>query len=94
MTKNTNTEVNFKAKLKLKELREFQDVLKKALDQFCWCQDFTTFPQIQDWSERVLEVIDNIQDEVEEEFNYIDSRLADYDFELALFEKENEILVN
>ena len=64
MTKDTNTEVNAKAKLKLKELGEFQDVLKKVFDQFLWCQDFTTFPQIQDWSEKVLEVISDVQDEV------------------------------
>jgi len=94
MTKDTNTEVNSKAKLKVKELGEFQDVLKKAFDQFLWCQDFTTFPQIQDWSEKVLEVISDIQDEVETELDYLDYQLSEYDFQLALFQKEHEVEVD
>jgi hypothetical protein len=91
---DTNTKVNSKAKLKLKELGEFQDVLKKAFDQFLWCQDFTTFPQIQEWSEKVLEVIDEIQDEVGSEADYLDYQLSEYDFQLALFEKEHEVEVD
>lgn len=94
MTKDTNTEVNAKAKLKLKELGEFQDVLKKAFDQFLWCQDFTTFPQIQDWSEKVLEVIGDVQDEVGAEVDYLDYQLSEYNFQLALFEKEHEVEVD
>ena len=94
MTKDTNTKVNAKAKLKLKELGEFQDVLKKALDQFCWAMDFTSFPQIQDWCGKVLDVVEEVQCQVENEFDYIDSRLTDYDFELAQFEQENEVLVD
>jgi hypothetical protein len=85
---------NSKAKLKLKELGEFRDVLERASEQFCWAMDFTSFPQIQEWSERVLEVVEEIQTEVESEFDYIDSRLADYDFELARFEAENEVVVD
>ncbi len=87
-------DTNSKAKLKLKELGEFKEVLKKASDQFCWAMDFTSFPQIQDWCSRVLDVIDDIESEVENEFDYIDSQLADYDFELFMFEKENEVVVN
>jgi hypothetical protein len=94
MTKDTNTKVNSKAYLKLKELGEFQDVLKKAFDQFLWCQDFTTFPQIQEWSEKVLEIIDEVQDEVGSEVDYLDYQLSEYDFQLALFEKENEVEVS
>ena len=94
MTKDTNTKVNAKAKLKLKELGEFQEVLKKAFDQFLWAQDFTTFPQIQDWSEKVLEVIDEVKDEVDSELDYIDYQLSEYDFQLALFEKEHEVEVD
>jgi len=91
---DTNTEVNSKAKLKLKELGEFQDVLKKAFDQFLWAQDFTTFPQIQEWSEKVLEVISDVQDEVGTEADYLDYQLSEYDFQLALFEKEHEVEVD
>ncbi len=91
---DTNTKVNSKAKLKLKELGEFQDVLKKVFDQFLWCQDFTTFPQIQEWSEKVLEVIDEVQDEVGSEVDYLDYQLSEYDFQLALFEKEHEVEVD
>ena len=91
---NTKTEVNSRAKLKLKELGEFQDVLKKAFDSFLWAQDFTSFPQIQEWSEKVLEVIDEIQDEVGTEVDYLDYQLSEYDFQLALFEKEHEVEVD
>jgi hypothetical protein len=91
---DTNTEVNSKAKLKLKELGEFQDVLKKAFDSFLWAQDFTTFPQIQEWSEKVLEVISDIQDEVGSEVDYLDYQLSEYNFQLALFEKEHEVEVD
>jgi len=91
---DTNTKVNSKAKLKLKELGEFQDVLKKAFDSFLWAQDFTTFPQIQEWSEQVLEVISDIQDEVGTEADYLDYQLSEYDFQLALFEKEHEVEVD
>ena len=94
MTKDTNTEVNSKAKLKLKELGQFQDVLKKAFDSFLWAQDFTSFPQIQEWSEKVLETINDVQDEVESEVNYLDYQLSEYDFQLALFEKEHEVEVS
>ena len=94
LTTMTNTKVNSKAKLKLKELGEFQDVLKKAFDQFLWCQDFTTFPQIQDWSEKVLEVLSDVQDEVGSEVDYLDYQLSEYDFQLALFEKEHEVEVD
>ena len=94
LTKDTNTEVNSKAKLKVKELGEFQDVLKKAFDSFLWCQDFTSFPQIQEWSEKVLEVIDEVKDEVDSELDYLDYQLSEYDFQLALFQKEHEVEVD
>jgi len=90
MTKDTNS----KAKLKLKELREFQDVLKKASDQFCWAMDFTSFSQIQEWCGKVLDVVEEVQTQVEYEFDYIDSKLSEYEFELAQFEQENEVLVD
>jgi hypothetical protein len=93
-TTDTNIKVNAKAKLKLKELSEFQDVLKKAFDSFLWAQDFTTFSQIQEWSEKVLEVISDIQDEVGTEVDYLDYQLSEYDFQLALFEKEHEVEVD
>lgn len=87
-------DTNTKAKLKLKELKEFQDVLKKASDQFCWAQDFTTFSQIQEWCSKVLDVVEEVQTQVDNEFDYIDTRLAEYEFELAQFESENEVLVD
>jgi hypothetical protein len=90
MTKDTNT----KAKLKLKELGEFKKVLEKASEQFCWAMDFTSFPEIQEWCGRVLDVVEEVKDQVENEFDYIDSRLADFDFELAQFCVENEVEVN
>ena len=90
MTKDTNT----KAKLKLKELGEFKKVLEKASEQFCWAMDFTSFPQIQEWCSKAVDVIEELQTEVEYEFSYIDSRLADYDYELAQFNNEHEVLVD
>ncbi len=90
MTKDTNS----KAKLKLKELREFQDVLKKASDQFCWAMDFTSFSQIQEWCGKVLDVVEEVKDQVDNEFDYLDSKLAEYEFELTQFETENEVLVD
>ncbi len=91
---DTSTKVNSKAKLKLKELGEFQDVLKKVFDQFCWAMDFTSFPQIQEWCGKVLDVLEEVEYQVSNEFDYIDSRLTDYDFELAQFEAENEVIVD
>ena len=90
MTKDTNT----KAKLKLKELGEFKEVLEKASEQFCWAMDFTSFPQIQEWCGKALDVIEELQTEVEYEYSYIDSRLTDYEFDLLMFEKENEVVVD
>jgi hypothetical protein len=90
MTKDTNT----KAKLKLKELGELKQVLEKVSEQFCWAMDFTSFPQIQEWCERCLDVIEEVKDQVENEFDYVDSRLADFDFELFQFCSENEVLVD
>ena len=90
MTKDTNS----KAKLKLKELGEFKDVLEKASEQFCWAMDFTSFPQIQEWCGKVLDVIEEVKDETEREFDYLDSRLADFDFELFQFCAENEVEVD
>jgi hypothetical protein len=90
----TNQDTNSKAKLKLKELREFQDVLKNASDQFCWAMDFTSFSQIQEWCSKVLDVVEEVKDQVDNEFDYLDSRLAEYEFELAQFESENEVLVD
>ena len=90
MTKDTNT----KAKLKLKELGEFKQVLEKASEQFCWAMDFTSFPQIQEWCERCLDVIEEVKDQVENEFDYVDSRLADFDFELFQFCSKNEVEVD
>lgn len=90
MTKDTNT----KAKLKLKELGEFKQVLEKASEQFCWAMDFTSFPQIQEWCGKALDTIEELQTEVEYEYSYIDSRLTDYEFDLFMFEKENEVIVD
>jgi hypothetical protein len=90
MTKDTNS----KAKLKLKELGEFKQVLEKASEQFCWAMDFTSFPQIQEWCERCLDVVEEVKDQVENEFYYIDSKLSDFDFELAQFCSENEVKVD
>jgi hypothetical protein len=89
-----DTQVNAKAKLKLKELGEFKKVLEQASEQFCWAMDFTSFPQIQEWCERCLDVVEEVKDQVDSEFDYIDSRLADFDFQLALFEKEHEVEVD
>jgi hypothetical protein len=94
MNSMTNQDTNSKAKLKLKELREFQDVLKKASDQFCWAMDFTSFSQIQEWCGKVLDVVEEVKDQVDNEFDYLDSRLAEYEFELAQFESENEVMVD
>lgn len=88
------TDTNAKAKLKLKELGEFKKVLEQASEQFCWAMDFTSFPQIQEWCGKALDVIEELQTEVDNEFDYIDSRLADYDFELAQFCVENEVVVD
>ena len=94
MTMDTNTKVNAKAKLKLKELGEFQDVLKKASDQLCWAMDFTSFPQIQEWCGKVLDEVGEVQAQANNEFDYLHTRLSDYDFELAQFEAENEVEVD
>ena len=90
MTTDTNT----KAKLKLKELEEFRDVLNKASEQCCWAMDFTSFPQIKEWCERCLDVVEEVKDQVESEFDYVDSRLADFDFDLFQFCSENEVVVD
>ena len=87
-------DTNTKAKLKLKELGEFKQVLEKASEQFCWAMDFTSFPQIQEWCERCLDVVEEVKDQVENEFDYVDSRLADFDFELFQFCAENEVKVD
>ena len=88
------TDTNTKAKLKLKELSEFKDVLKKASDQFCWAMDFTSFPQIQEWCNEMLVLIDEVQTQVDNEFDYIDSRLTDFEFDLDRFCSENEVIVD
>ena len=90
----TMQDTNTKAKLKLKELGEFKQVLEKASEQFCWAMDFTSFPKIQEWCERCLDVIEEVKDQVESEFDYIDSRLSDFDFELFQFCSENEVEVD
>ncbi len=90
----TTKDTNSKAKLKLKELGEFKKVLEKASEQFCWAMDFTSFPQIQEWCSKALDTIEELQTEVEYEYSYIDSRLTDYEFDLLVFEKENEVLVD
>jgi hypothetical protein len=88
------TDTNTKAKLKLKELGEFKDVLEKASEQFCWAMDFTSFPQIQEWCGKVLDIVEEVKDQVESEHDYLDSQLADFDFELAQFCSENEVEVD
>jgi hypothetical protein len=88
------TDTNTKAKFKLKELGEFTDVLKKASDQFCWAMDFTSFPQIQEWCERCLDVVEEVKDQVEREFDYIDTKLTDFEFDLDRFCTENEVVVD
>lgn len=94
MMNQMTTDTNTKAKLKLKELKEFRDVLNKASEQFCWAMDFTSFSQIQEWCERCLDVVEEVKDQVENEFNYVDSRLADFDFDLFRFCSENEVVVD
>ena len=94
MMNQMTTDTNTKAKLKLKELEEFRDVLNKASEQFCWAMDFTSFPQIQEWCEKCLDVIEEAKDQVENEVDYIDSRLADFDFDLFRFCSENEVVVD
>jgi hypothetical protein len=87
-------DTNAKAKLKLKELGEFKDVLEKASEQFCWAMDFTSFPQIQEWCGKVLDVVEEVKDQVESEYDYLDYQLSEYDWELAQFNKEHEVEVN
>ncbi len=93
-TKDTNTKVNAKARLKLKELGEFLNVLKKVEDQLCWATDFTSFPQIQEWCSKILDEVGEAQAQANNEFDYLHDRLSDYDFELAQFEAENEVEVD
>lgn len=88
------TDTNTKAKLKLKELGEFKDVLEKASEQFCWAMDFTSFPQIQEWCGKILDIVEAVKDETEREFDYLDSRLIDFDFDLTQFCIENEVEVD
>jgi hypothetical protein len=88
------TNTNSKAKLKLKELREFKSVVCKAEEQFCWADDFTHFPQIKEWCSEILNQLDDIQHKIDREIDYVDSLLEDYDYELTIFEKENEVRVD
>jgi hypothetical protein len=88
--KGTNT----KAKLKLKELGEFKHILEKASEQFCWAMDFTSFPQIQEWCGKVLDIVEEVKNEVENEYYYLDHQLLEYDWELAQFNQEHEVIVD
>lgn len=88
------TDTNARAKLKLKELGEFKKVLEQASEQFCWAMDFTSFPQIQEWCGKVLDVVEEVKDQVDNEFDYIDYQLSEYDFEKALFDQEHEVVVD
>jgi hypothetical protein len=56
--------------------------------------DFTSFPQIQEWCDKCLDVVEEIKDQVESEVDYIDSQLADFDFDLFRFCSENEVVVD
>lgn len=88
------TDTNARAKLKLKELGEFKKVLEQASEQFCWAMDFTSFPQIQEWCGKVLDIVEELQTEVEYEYSYVESRLADFEFDLAQFCSDNEVSVD
>lgn len=88
------TDTNTKANLKLKELGEFKRILQKTSDQFSWASDFTSFPQIREWADQILEAIEEIEEQVDRESDYIDYRLAEYDFQRALFDKEHEVQVD
>ena len=88
------TDTNTKAKLKLKELGEFIKVLEKSSEDFCWAMDFTSFPQIQEWCGKVLDVVEEVKGQVESEYDYIDYQLSEYDWELAQFNKEHEVEVD
>ena len=66
----------------------------KLLNSFAGLQTFHTIPQIQEWCEKCLDVIEEIKDQVENEVDYIDSRLTDFEFDLLRFCSENEVAVD
>jgi hypothetical protein len=82
-----------KVNLKLKELKEALQVIQSVEDKVTWACDFTTFPVISRALEPIAEIADEVREIIQDEINYIEDRIEDYEYKLAVFEQENRIIV-
>jgi hypothetical protein len=81
-----------KANQKMKELKEALQVVQKIEDQVSWACDCTSFTCISEALEPLYEVVDTARQRLENELDYLDNEISDYEFKLAEFELENKII--
>ena len=80
-----------KAKKKVKELKEAIEVCKALEDKVSWACDFASFCVINNALEPIYESIDDAQDKLERELDYVENQIEDYFFKRDIFENENSI---
>ena len=81
------------AEKKLKELNEALSVVNKVEEQVSWACDFTNYSSISCALEPIYEAVDLARDNLEYQISYLTDQIDEYDFKLAVFEKDNKIAV-
>lgn len=84
--KNQNT-----IKKKFSELKQALKVIEKIEESISWACDFTSFSSIANALNPVYDAADKARDVLEEELEYLENQVDEYNFKLAEFEEENEI---
>lgn len=82
-----------KVQLKLKELKEALSVVENVEDKVIWACDFASFPIISHLLNPIADAASEVRDNLEDEISYLQDQIDDYEFKLAVFEKENTISV-
>jgi uncharacterized protein YoxC len=81
------------AKKKLVELNQALNVVEDVDERVSWACDFASYPSLVEKLTSILDAVSYTREKLEEEIEYIEEQIEDFDCKLASFVQDNPIYV-
>jgi hypothetical protein len=82
------------ARDKLIELNQALNVMEEVEERISWACDFASYTCINYALDPVYDAANEAKDKIEEEIEYIENQIEEFEFKQLQFEKENAIDIN
>jgi hypothetical protein len=82
------------ARAKLKELNQALNVIEEVEERVSWASDFASYVCINHALDPIYDTASQARDKIEEEIEYIENQIEEFEFKQLQFEKENAIDIN